>query len=356
MTRVLEILISLAIVAGLYLALGIVLPSSRHLSERIETNRKLTIVYDTVNSFRRFKDWNAVALRDPRMQLTLSGPEEGVGAKINYSSQEKNIGAGSWEIVQSQPNKMVGIRIQDETRGENKRTAYFLRPTGRNNRNVEVIQTYDVDYGWNIFGRYAGLYVTRHMGEDMKLSLSRLVSVLATVPNIDYRVQGSGMTPPKVVDRPEEDVLYVSAGAIERGNAQIQTAINNDSEWIKRVIEANGLEAVGPVRIVTTELGQSTYTFDVMQVVRRKDGSAVGRVTIPAGAPVKYEHHVAGGRAVTTSFTGYMAGLENVRNALRAWAATHGYEIKDRAYEDYNSGVAGAFTENGKFDVYWPIK
>ena len=93
-----------------------------------------------------------------------------------------------------------------------------------------------------------------------------------------------------------------------------------------------------------------------MQVVRRKGGGAVGRVTIPAGAPVKYEHHVAGGRAVTTSFTGYMAGLENVRNALRAWAATHGYEIKDRAYEDYNSGVAGAFTENGKFDVYWPIK
>ena len=71
---------------------------------------------------------------------------------------------------------------------------------------------------------------------------------------------------------------------------------------------------------------------------------------------MKYEHHVAGGRAVTTSFTGYMTGLENVRNALRAWAATHGYEIKDRAYEDYNSGVAGAFTENGKFDVYWPIK
>ncbi len=356
MTRVIEILISLAIVAGLYLALGVVLPSSRHLTERVETNRKLTIVFDTVNSFRRFKDWNWVALQDPRLQMNVSGPEEGVGAKIEYASQLKQIGSGSWEIVQSQQDKMVGIRIQDEARGDNKRTAYFLRPTGRNNRNVEVIQTYDVDYGWNIFGRYAGLYVTRHVGENMKISLAKLVTMLASVPNMDYRVQGSGMGTPKVVDRPEEDVLYVSAGAIERGNAQIQAAIVGDAEWIRRVMEANNLEAVGPVRIVTTELGSSTYAFDVMQPVRRKGGGAVGRVDIPAGAPVKYEHRVAGGRAVTATYDGYMAGLENVRNALRAWAATHGYEVTDRAYEDYKAGIAGSFSQDGKFDVYWPIK
>ena len=64
----------------------------------------------------------------------------------------------------------------------------------------------------------------------------------------------------------------------------------------------------------------------------------------------------ASSKAAMASYTGYMAELENVRNALRAWAATHGYEVKDRAFEDYKSGVAGAFTENGQFDVYWPVK
>ncbi len=355
MTRVLEILISLAIVAGLYLALGIVLPSSRHLTERIETNRKPTIVYDVISSFRRFKDWNALAQRDPHMQLTLSGPESGVGARIDYSSREKSLGQGSWEIVKAEPGKMVGIRIENGSRGSNKRTAFFMRQTGRNNRNVEITQTYDVDYGWDIFGRYAGLYVTRHMGDDMRLNLSRLVTVLAAIPNVDYRVQGSGMAEPKIVDRPEEDVLYVNAGAVDKGNAQIQAAITGDAEWLRRVMEANDLEAVGPLRIVTTELGHDTYTFDVAQVVRKKGGGAVGKVTIPAGAPVKFEHTQAT-RAVMTTFTGYMAGLENVRNAMRAWAAAHGYEIKDRAYEDYKSGIAGSFTADGQFDVYWPIK
>ena len=51
-----------------------------------------------------------------------------------------------------------------------------------------------------------------------------------------------------------------------------------------------------------------------------------------------------------------MAELDNVRNALRAWALTSGYEVVDRPYESYKSGVAGAFTENGEFDVYWVLK
>ncbi len=353
MTRLLEILISLAIVFTLYLVVGLVLPSSRHLVEKVETNRKLTIVFDTLNSFRRFKDWNPLFLRDPNMQITLSGPEEGVGARLDYSSKNERLGSGSYVITESVPREKVAMAITNIERGDNKRTAFYLKPTGRNNRNVEITQTYDVDYGWNLLGRYAGLYVARHVGDDMKLGLSRLTTMLASVPNVDYAVNGSKMTTPKVVDRPAEDVLFVSAGAVERGNAQIQSSINANSEWIKRVIEANGLEAVGPVRIVTTDLGRETYTFDVAQVVRRKDGGPVGKLTLQG--PVKYEQ-VPAGRAVMASYTGYMAELDNVRNALRAWAATHGYDVKDRAYEDYKSGVAGAFTADGQFDVYWPIK
>lgn len=353
MTRLLEILISLAIVVGLYLIVGLVLPSSRHLVEKTETNRKLTIVFDTLNSFRRFKDWNTLPLRDPHLQMTLSGPEEGTGARLDYVSKEDRLGKGSWEIVESVPREKIAFKIENIERGDNKRTEFSFKPTGRNNRNVEITQTYDVDYGWNLLGRYAGLYVTRHVGDDMKMGLTRLVNMLASVPNVDYAVKDSKMSTPKVVERPAEDLLVVSAGAVERGNAQIQSSITANSEWIKRVMDANGLEAVGPVRIVTTDLGRETYTFDVAQAVRKKDGSPVGNVATQG--PVQYVQ-VPATKAATASYTGYMAELENVRNALRAWAATHGYEVKDRAFEDYKSGVAGAFSENGQFDVYWPVK
>ena len=353
MTRLLEILISLAIVAGLFLVVALVLPSSRHLVEKVETNRKLTIAFDSLNSLRRFKDWNPLVLRDPRVQMTLSGPDSGVGARLDYVSKEEGLGKGSWEITESVPREKVSYKIENEERGSNKRTSFSFKPTGRNNRNVEITQSYSVDYGWNLLGRYAGMYVSRHVGDDMKLGLSRIVGMLAAVPNVDYAVSGSKMTGLKVADRPVEDLLFVNAGNVERGNSQIQASITANAEWLKRVMEANGLEAVGPLRIISTELGRETYNFDVAQAVRKKDGSAVGKPSLQG--PVQHVQNPAA-KVATAAYTGYMAELDNVRNALRAWALTNGHEVVDRPYESYKAGVAEAFTENGQFDVYWTLK
>ena len=169
MTRFIEILISLAIVAALYLIVALVLPSERHLSEKIETNRKMTIVFDSLNSMRRFKAWNPLMLRDPALSLSLSGPESGVGARLDYVSNNERIGKGSWEITESVPREKITYKIDNIERGSNKQTSFNFKPTGRNNRNVEIIQTFDVDYGWDLIGRYAGLYVARHVGDDLSL-------------------------------------------------------------------------------------------------------------------------------------------------------------------------------------------
>src|SRR5690606_23280593 len=271
MTRLIEILISVAIVAALMLIVGRVLPSSRHLSESVETNRKMTIVFDTLNSLRRFTDWNAVALRDPQADFQLSGPESGVGAKLTWSSDVKQVGDGSWELIESVPRKSVKFAIEDQRRGHDKVTEFTLTPTGRGavKRNVEITQTYDVEYGWNLIGRYAGLYVSRHVGDDMKLGLARLTSMLATVPNIDYAVEGSKMRGMAVMERPAEDLLVVKAGSIERNNEKIKTSMKSNMEWIKRTMDANGLVAAGPMRIISTELGRENYTFDIAQPVRK---------------------------------------------------------------------------------------
>ncbi|WP_202845590.1 SRPBCC family protein [Luteimonas saliphila] len=386
MTRLLEILISMAIVAVLFVLVAVFLPSSRTITEQIETNRRQAIVFDTLNSLRRFKDWNALPMRDPAVQLKLSGPEAGVGARLDYDSDERSLGQGSWEIVESDPDDRVLYSLENPDRGDNKRMEFTLRPTGRGGRNIEITQKYSVEYGWNLLGRYAGMYVRGHVGEDMKLGLNKLASVLATVPNVDYRADGVRLTNLGVVDRPAENLLSVSAGAIERNNEIIKQSMKSNSEWIKRTMDANDLEPAGPLRIVSTELGRENYTFDVVQPVRRKNaGASAGeaaaeeagdegeetatpvvaqapavdegelQVKIPDGAPVEYIR-VEAGRAARGEYVGYMAELENVRNAVRAWAMTHGYEVTDRPYEYYKNGIDEAFTENGEFEVFWTLK
>jgi len=395
MTRLIEILISLAIVTALFLLVALVLPSSRHLEEKVETNRKMTIVYDTLNSLRRFPDWNPLALRDPKMDIAFSGPASGVGATMTYDSDKAQVGDGSWKIVATEPRRSVTYALENNQRGHDKTMTFTLKPTGRSGRNVEITQNYDVQYGWDLLGRYAGLYVSRHVGDDMQLGLERLSNMLAQVPNNDYAVQGSTMADMAFVEVPAEDLLVVSAGAVERNNVKIQNSMKANMEWIRRTMAANNLVAAGPMRIVTSDFGRETYTFDVVQPVRKAGGAsaatdagddvaaddAAAGADAPADAtakgnlaredlvaaggepltglellgPVQYLRS-EGGRAATATYKGYMAELENVRDALRAWTLTQGEEAIGRPFEVYKTGIDRAFTAEGEYDVYWMIK
>ena len=385
MTRLIEFVIALALVLALFLVIGLVLPSSRELQESVETNRRMTIVFDTLNNVRRLKDWNPL-VPSAANELSYSGGEDntGVGAKVDFNSANPAWGQGSWEIVESErpaptggPGKIV-YAINDKRMGTDKRSTFALEPTGKNNRNVKITQSYEVTYGWNLIGRYAGMYVSRHVGDAVKAGLSKLTNMLATVPNFDYRTEGSPLTDLKLVELPAEDLLVVNAGNIDRTNDAIKASIKQNQEWIKRVMEANGLVAAGPVRIITTDYGAEKYAFDVAQPVRKgsaapkTDAAAEGeaapaaapapvasagelKVTIPSGAPVEYVRSEPR-KLAFASYTGYMAELDNQRNALRAWAVTAGHEVVDRPFESWKSGVDGAFEGDGKFDIYWAVK
>lgn len=388
MTRLIEFVIALALVLVLFVAVGLILPSKRHLEESTETNRRMTIVFDTVNNVRRLKDWNLLIPSKPA-DLTYSGGGEGhtgVGARVDFASADKRYGKGHWEITESVAPDGIGgggrvaFAIDDDKPGSDKKSVLTLEPSGKNNRNVKVTQSYDVNYGFNLFGRFNGMYVRRNVGDSVIAGLAKLTNMLATVPNFDYRVEGSKLTDLKLVDLPAEDLLVVTAGNIDRNNEAIKGSIKANQEWIKRVMENNGLEAAGPVRIITTDFGSDKYAFDVAQPVRKrsgaakadgadkakKDEAATAPVAAPvastgplkvsvSGTPVEYVR-VEPRKAASARYVGYMAELDVVRSSLRAWAMTNGYEVTDRPYESWKGGVDKSFEADGSFDVYWQVK
>jgi len=359
MTRLLEILISLAIVAVLFTVVGFILPSGRHLENSVETNRKMTIVFDTLNSVRRFKDWNPSVAGDPAIKISLSGPESGVGAKVSWDSEEKALGQGSWTIAKSEPGKLVAYAIEDIDRGHDKRSEFTFEPTGKGGRNIQITQSYDVDYGLNLLGRYSGLYVTSNIGEKMKLGLSSLSNMLATIPNLDYTVLGKDdpSMAPRLVDRPGENLLVLNA-AVPLNQITIQTQMKTNIEWIKKNMAANGLEAAGPVRIITNEYGSSIYSFDVAQPVRKAGTDPTVKLeglNLSNNVELLYNSPT---KIAMVPFKGHMSNLQNARDALRAWAMTRGFETTERAYETWKNGIDAGFAQGqaGEYDVVWAVK
>lgn len=383
MTRLIELLISLAIVAALFIIVGFLLPSHRHIEQSVETNRKMTIVYDTINSFARFNQWNVLPLHDPAMDIKISGPKSGAGAQLDYSSKERSVGDGSWKLVDSVPNKSVTFEITNKEPGSNKVTTFTLEPTGRGavKRNVRITQSYDVDYGMNLFGRYAGMYVSSGMGETMKMGLGRLSNMLAAVPNYDYTElsKDDPSRAPSVVERPAANLLLVSA-AVERNNDVVQRTMKNNMQWIEKVMKANNLVAAGPVRVITNEFGSDTYAFDVAMPVRKAGGSetsedeakqdgesaadkvavteevpAAGQLEVKLEGPVEYIYEEPT-RVAVVPFTGHMANLPKVRDALRAWVLTQGMDTAGRPYESWDTGIDKGFGDAGEFKVYWVLR
>jgi len=355
MTRFIEFLISLLLVAVAFVVIGLFLPAKRSFSFTTETNRPMATVEDLLNGFGRFKDWNPLIRHDPHMKTSLSGPAQGVGAKFNYSSNDKTVGDGSWEIVESVPGEKVRYRLVNESRGADKFMTFRLERTGQQNRNVKITQQYTVNYGWDLLGRYSGLYVSRNVGDDIKRGLDKFSSFLATIPKFDYSKDSS---PYEFVDQPAQDILVVST-ASKRSNDEIMTAMNNQLAWINKVMASNGLVASGPLRIVTNEFTGDSYGFDVVMPIRKAsapaDAPAGEKLVVAVEGPVSYDQLPAR-RVAVTSYTGPAPGLARRRDELRAWAMTHGSDTTGAPYEDYVDGVSAMLNEDAKFKVYWPVK
>lgn len=392
MTRFFEFLISLVIVTVLFLLVGVFLPNRRHVEHSMETNHPVRQVYDTINSFKRFGDWNPLRMHDPAIQYTTEGPDRGVGAKLNYVSQKKKIGSGSWEIVNSEQDSQVEFAIQNPAYGDNKTAIFTLDEQGKT---VDITWEYDVEYGWDLFGRYAGLYVSRNVGDDIKLGLGNLVGLLATMPNFDY----STIDVQKVPIHPR-NVLYVSTTA-DRNITAVENAMILALKDIRAAIAANGLEASGPPRLITTNFGSEKYEFDVAIPVQRPvAGAADAAPETPAEVPVDAapaegevpaettdtaaaatpaevdltiepapapleglnlpSNVLAGqsyaGKALATEYQGHPAALPLIRDMLRSYAAAHGETIHDRSFEEYITEITETSAEEARFKVYWPIQ
>ncbi len=383
MTRLIEFLIAAAIVVVLFLVIALFLPAKRVVWHDIETNRPANTVYDVVNGFHHFNNWNLLRSYDSKMKVDISADPKAQGATLKYDSAKNNVGAGTWTLAEQDPGKKVVYKVTSNSIGSNKTMVFTIEPVVAksknitvNTKNLRVTQTYTVDYGWNLFGRFAGMYVNRNVGDEMKTGLQKLNALLINIPKYDYSAHTEPFT---VGEVPAQNVLVVPTEA-KRANNEVVLAMTNQMGWVKKVMDANGLVSAGPMRIVTTEYTSSAYSFDIVVPVRKAGGATAatpapasvegGTVVEVAPAPVvaatealdiRVEGPVKAAfypavKTISTGYTGSAQSLVMVRDMVRAYAVANGYTPTDRAFDEYLGGVDSQNEIDSRFKVYWPIK
>lgn len=176
MGPLLRLVFGLLALAGIVLAVGMTLPGHVTVARTTVINAPENQVFPYVNSLRRFNQWSPWAARDPNTQYTFSGPESGLGAKMEWKSEHPDVGVGSQEIVASDTNRHVESRLDLGDMGQAE-AAYDLNPAGAGTR---VTWRFETDVGANPLMRWMGLTFDRLIGADYQTGLERLRKLVET--------------------------------------------------------------------------------------------------------------------------------------------------------------------------------
>ena len=146
------------------------LPKTVFVQRSIAINAPEQDIFPYLNDFRKINQWSPWAARDPDMRFDFSGQPEGVGARMQWSSDQGNVGEGAQEIVESEPGKLVVVKI-DFDQQSSASARYELRPAGAGTR---LTWRLNADVGNNPIERWTGLLFDRRVGKDFEQGLARL--------------------------------------------------------------------------------------------------------------------------------------------------------------------------------------
>lgn len=390
MTRIFEVLVSLLIVFVLAVVVAVFLPDHGHVERSVEVSSPLRQIYDSLNTFRRFPEWSALRRLDPQVRMNFAGPESGEGAKVLWTSSQPKVGDGSLEIASSEQDSTIKMAIDNDWSGINKVFTVTLTPSS-NGKTVRIGWSYDVDYGWNLVWRYAGLYIHGEPDTHIQVSLNNIAAMLAQFPNVDYKDQDIALT--DIVAKP----IFLVATKAERNLDAVAEATDAAMAQIQAALKKTGLNAAGPRMTITTNWGDENYVFDVAvpvdagtftldkqsftitpPVEEPADTTSVdaGENDLNAAAPELQpgSHDEDGylvvdgnvravtwyqGKALVTDYQGNPAALPLLRRMEKAYAETHGYpysEMYEGRFWDELTSAPDVPEDQQTYKIYLPVQ
>jgi len=95
------------LIALLFVGVSYLLPKEVVVTRMTTIEAAPEEIFPHLNSLQKFAEWSPWTKIDPEMKVNYSGPETGVGNKMAWVSEMREVGTGSQEIVDSVVNERV---------------------------------------------------------------------------------------------------------------------------------------------------------------------------------------------------------------------------------------------------------
>jgi uncharacterized protein YndB with AHSA1/START domain len=192
--------IALIVVGGSFL-----LPAQAVVTRSIEIAAPPDKVFAIVGDLRRFNEFSPWADLDPNIKYTFEGPESGVGQKMNWTSDNADVGSGSQTITKSEPPNFVESALDFGMRGKSVVT-WDLVPSTTGTKATWGFKA-DLD---GIPAKWFGLMFDRWIGADYEKGLAKLKAV-AEKPAASTPVPAPEPAAPAAEPAPEQPATTAPA-------------------------------------------------------------------------------------------------------------------------------------------------
>jgi hypothetical protein len=162
--------ITLGSLFALVTGVGLCLPSAIHVERSIVVKAGPGDVYPLIANFKHgWPEWSPFQNEADDMRMAYSGPDQGVGAKQSWESEQ--MGEGHMEITQADPAR--GVAYDLHLMHESYRMAGSLVCAPAEN-GTRITWTDEIPYGKNPYKRYMGLVVKKPLGDAFDKGLAAL--------------------------------------------------------------------------------------------------------------------------------------------------------------------------------------
>lgn len=169
MRPIMRLILGLCALAVILLGVAFALPGQVTIARSVVINAPESIVFPYLNDLHRFGDWSPWAARDPELAATFSGPDQGKGAKVEWTSSKPSVGAGSMQISESNPNRHIDLAVNFN--GLDGTSYYEVVPSGSGSK---VTWGFGYESGTSPLKRWKGLLLDRYVGAEYRDALAKL--------------------------------------------------------------------------------------------------------------------------------------------------------------------------------------
>lgn len=173
--RILKWIACIFVVLVLVLGIGgLLLPREVTVARSIEIDAPAGKIFPFVNSLKAGADWSPWLGRDPEAQLNYSGPDAGVGSKLEWQSDHPQVGNGAQEITQSTDFSNVVTALDFGEMGTATAQFNLVEASGK----TTVTWDLETDMGAGPIGRWMGLMMDNWIGADYEAGLTNLKTLV----------------------------------------------------------------------------------------------------------------------------------------------------------------------------------